>query len=57
MKKIIYISMISSITLSVLINLTLSAQSERKIETTVHDFMEDYTKPAIKAAKKENRNI
>ncbi|EMN54140.1 hypothetical protein [Leptospira interrogans] len=52
MKKIIYISMISSITLSILINLTLSAQSERKIETTVHDFMEDYTKPAIKAAKK-----
>lgn len=49
--------MISSITLSVLINLTLSAQSERKIETTVHDFMEDYTKPAIKAAKKGNRNI
>lgn len=47
MKKIIYISMISSITLSVLINLTLSAQSERKIETTVHDFMEDYTKPVV----------
>ncbi|WP_078127588.1 hypothetical protein [Leptospira alexanderi] len=25
---------------------------ERKVETTVHDFMEKYTKPAIKAAKK-----
>lgn len=25
---------------------------ERKVETTVHDFMEDYAKPAVKAAKK-----
>ncbi|EMI72598.1 hypothetical protein MAL08_14965 [Leptospira noguchii] len=52
MKKTVCTFTISSITLSLLINLALSAQPERKIETTVHDFMEDYTKPAIKAAKK-----
>ncbi|EMO25173.1 hypothetical protein LEP1GSC170_2786 [Leptospira interrogans serovar Bataviae str. HAI135] len=52
MKKTVCTFTISSITLSLLINLALSAQPERKIETTIHDFMEDYTKPAIKAAKK-----
>ncbi len=46
MKKTIYMFTIFSIVLSV------SAQPERKIETTVHDFMEDYAKPAVKAAKK-----
>ncbi|ALO27668.1 hypothetical protein LBBP_03476 [Leptospira borgpetersenii serovar Ballum] len=48
-----YIFTVSVVTLSVLITFTLSAQPERKVETmTVHDFMEEYTKPAVKAAKK-----
>ncbi|EMY79380.1 hypothetical protein LEP1GSC060_2537 [Leptospira weilii serovar Ranarum str. ICFT] len=37
---------------SALITVSLSAGPERKIETTVHDFMEDYAKAAVKAAKK-----
>lgn len=57
MKKTTYIFTISTVTLSILITFALSAQPERKVETTVHDFMEEYTKPAVKAAKKENRNI
>ncbi|EMJ65215.1 hypothetical protein LEP1GSC051_4097 [Leptospira sp. P2653] len=43
---------ISIVALFVLITFALSAQPERKVETTVHDFMEEYTKPAVKAAKK-----
>ncbi len=46
-----YIFAISIVTLFALIA-ALSAQSERKVETTVHDFMEEYAKPAVKAAKK-----
>ncbi|AOP35411.1 hypothetical protein A0128_17130 [Leptospira tipperaryensis] len=52
MKKTITLISLSAIALVALVSFSLSAQPERKIETTVHDFMEDYPKLAVKAAKK-----
>ncbi|MBW0432729.1 hypothetical protein [Leptospira yasudae] len=54
-KKIPLLTLSSSLALVALFTFSLSAgptEPERKIETTVHDFMEDYAKPAVKAAKK-----
>ncbi|EQA51798.1 hypothetical protein LEP1GSC052_3125 [Leptospira kmetyi serovar Malaysia str. Bejo-Iso9] len=52
MKKTISLFAIAAVAFAVLISLSVSAQPERKIESTVHDFMEDYAKAAMKAAKK-----
>ncbi|WP_036095151.1 hypothetical protein [Leptospira weilii] len=50
-KTISFLTAIAAL-FSALITVSLSAGPERKIETTVHDFMEDYAKAAVKAAKK-----
>ncbi|XDD49885.1 hypothetical protein AB3N59_16180 [Leptospira sp. WS92.C1] len=52
MKKIISFLSLSIFALFALSPFSLNAEPERKIETTVHDFMEDYPKLAMKAAKK-----
>ncbi|MBM9579370.1 hypothetical protein JWG45_19685 [Leptospira sp. 201903070] len=52
MKKTISLFSLSVFALVALFVPSLNAQPERKIETTVHDFMEDYPKLAVKAAKK-----
>ncbi|RHX92576.1 hypothetical protein [Leptospira stimsonii] len=52
MKKTISLLSLSGLAFVALITISLNAQPERKIETTVHDFMEDYPKLAVKAAKK-----
>ncbi|EMJ91304.1 hypothetical protein [Leptospira alstonii] len=52
MKKTITLLAAIVCVFSTLITVPLLAEPERKIETTVHDFMEDYAKAAVKAAKK-----
>ncbi|TGM53278.1 hypothetical protein [Leptospira adleri] len=52
MKQKIALFSLPALALVALITFSLNAQPERKIETTIHDFMEDYPKLAVKAAKK-----
>nr|PJZ90769.1 hypothetical protein CH379_22455 [Leptospira ellisii] len=54
MRKNKFIAAFSFFTLVALCAFSVQAGPERKIETTVHDFMEDYPKKALKAAKKGN---
>ncbi|TGK33343.1 hypothetical protein EHQ12_11310 [Leptospira gomenensis] len=54
MKKNRFNTLLPLLALVALCTISLQAGPERKIETTVHDFMEDYPKKALKAAKKGN---